>query len=166
MIKKIIQNYKRRKTFFALRGYRKIIKQRKFKDLRATINRLHLIEIKRIKFNAIFMDNQNKVSNELILRQYLIQNLRNKFFYNYLIKMPMDSVCKENVEKLMKEHENKKAELEGIQSSSIEQMWLKELGELKKVYNEFLEAVGLEDPYAFIHDQSIDDLFAELENNG
>ena len=28
--------------------------------------------------------------------------------YNYLVKMPMDSVSKENVEKLMKEHENKK----------------------------------------------------------
>jgi DNA topoisomerase-2 len=59
--------------------------------------------------------------------------------YNYLIKMPMDSVSKENVEKLMKEHENKKAELESIQSSSIEAMWLKELGELKIAYNEFLE---------------------------
>ena len=59
--------------------------------------------------------------------------------YNYLIKMPMDSVSKENVEKLMKEHENKKAELEGIQNSTIEAMWLKELGELKTAYNEFLE---------------------------
>ena len=59
--------------------------------------------------------------------------------YNYLIKMPMDSVCKENVEKLMKEHENKKAELERIQSSTIETMWLKELCELKINYKEFLE---------------------------
>ena len=59
--------------------------------------------------------------------------------YNYLIKMPMDSVSKENVEKLMKEHENKKAELETIQSSSIEAMWLKELAQLKIAYNEFLE---------------------------
>ena len=59
--------------------------------------------------------------------------------YNYLVKMPMDSVSKENVEKLMKEHENKKAELESIQSSTIETMWLKELGELKIAYNEFLE---------------------------
>ena len=59
--------------------------------------------------------------------------------YNYLIKMPMDSVSKENVEKLMKEHENKKAELESIQSSSIEAMWLKELKQLKIAYNEFLE---------------------------
>jgi len=60
--------------------------------------------------------------------------------YNYLIKMPMDSVSKENVEKLMKEHENKKAELESIQSSSIEEMWLKELKQLKIAYNEFLES--------------------------
>ena len=59
--------------------------------------------------------------------------------YNYLIKMPMDSVCKENVEKLMKEYENKKAELEAIKSSSIEVMWLKELSELKIAYKEFIE---------------------------
>lgn len=59
--------------------------------------------------------------------------------YNYLVKMPMDSVSKENVEKLMKEHENKKAELEGIKSSTIEKIWLKELKVLKNSYNEFLE---------------------------
>ena len=52
--------------------------------------------------------------------------------YNYLIKMPMDSVCKENVDRLMKEHEMKEKELEGVKSSSVEKMWLKELGELKK----------------------------------
>ena len=59
--------------------------------------------------------------------------------YNYLVKMPMDSVSKENVEKLMKEHENKKTELEGIKSSTIEKIWLKELKVLKNSYNEFLE---------------------------
>ena len=59
--------------------------------------------------------------------------------YNYLIKMPMDSVCKENVEKLMKEYENKKEELETIKYSSIEVMWLKELNELKIAYNDFIE---------------------------
>jgi len=41
----------------------------------------------------------------------------------------------------------------------------KNFGE-EKIYNEFLEAIGLEDPYALMNDQSIDDLFAELENNG
>ena len=52
--------------------------------------------------------------------------------YNYLIKMPMDSVSKENVEKLMKEHEEKEAQLNEVKTTSIEQMWLKELGDLKK----------------------------------
>ena len=52
--------------------------------------------------------------------------------YNYLIKMPMDSVCKENVDRLMKEHGEKENELERVKSSSVEKMWLKELGDLKK----------------------------------
>ena len=52
--------------------------------------------------------------------------------YNYLIKMPMDSVSKENVEKLMKEHDQKEVHLNEVKSTSIEQMWLKELGDLKK----------------------------------
>ena len=59
--------------------------------------------------------------------------------YNYLIKMPMDSVSKDNVEKLMKEHENKTAELEEIKNMTVEKMWLKELKNLKKTYKEFLE---------------------------
>ena len=58
--------------------------------------------------------------------------------YNYLIKMPMDSVSKENVEKLMTEYEQKKCELETIKATSLEKMWLKELDELKIAYNEFL----------------------------
>jgi DNA topoisomerase-2 len=52
--------------------------------------------------------------------------------YNYLIKMPMDSVSKENVEKLMKEHGEKEAQLNEVKSNSVEQMWLKELDDLKK----------------------------------
>jgi DNA topoisomerase-2 len=62
--------------------------------------------------------------------------------YNYLVKMPMDSVCKENAEKLMNEYENKNAELETIKTCSIEQMWLKELKELKIAYTEFIEVTN------------------------
>ena len=36
--------------------------------------------------------------------------------YNYLTKMPMDSVCQENIDKLMKEYDDKKVELEKIQN--------------------------------------------------
>jgi DNA topoisomerase-2 len=59
--------------------------------------------------------------------------------YNYLVKMPMDSVCKENVEKLLNDHEVKKNELETICASTLENMWLKELDALKIAYTEFLE---------------------------
>ena len=50
----------------------------------------------------------------------------------------MDSVCQENVDKLMKEHGDKKIELEKIQNSKIQNLWLLELDNLKKLYNEFL----------------------------
>ena len=41
----------------------------------------------------------------------------------------------------MNEYENKNAELETIKTCSIEQMWLKELGELKIAYKEFIELI-------------------------
>ena len=87
MIKQIIQNHKRKKIFYALIGYRKIIHQRKFKNVRDIINKIHQIEISSIKFNPIFMYKINNMKNEIVLRQYLIQNLRNKLFFNYLIKL-------------------------------------------------------------------------------
>lgn len=52
--------------------------------------------------------------------------------YNYLIKMPMDSVSEENVNKLMKEHDNKEQELESVKMKTVENVWLKELSELKR----------------------------------
>tara|TARA_B110001452_G_scaffold267310_1_gene276708 strand:- start:709 stop:4164 length:3456 start_codon:yes stop_codon:yes gene_type:complete len=59
--------------------------------------------------------------------------------YNYLIKMPMDSVSEDNVERLMKEHGLKETELNAIKRAKIEEMWLLELKNLKKAYTEFLE---------------------------
>jgi hypothetical protein len=46
--------------------------------------------------------------------------------------MPMDSVSAENAEKLINDKINKEAELCAIQSTSIENMWLKDLDELKQ----------------------------------
>jgi DNA topoisomerase-2 len=59
--------------------------------------------------------------------------------YKYLTKMPMDSVTQENVDKLYKEKENKMRELEIIQSTTIEQMWLNELLALREIYMEYKE---------------------------
>ena len=54
--------------------------------------------------------------------------------YNYLVKMPMDSVSKENVERIMKEHGDKEAELDVVTNASVEQTWLQELASLKIAY--------------------------------
>jgi len=53
--------------------------------------------------------------------------------FKYLLKMPMDSVSEENVERLLKEKINKDSELARIQSTTIENMWLNELEELKQM---------------------------------
>jgi DNA topoisomerase-2 len=60
--------------------------------------------------------------------------------FNYLIKMTMDSVTSENVDKLMKEYQNKQTELENIKNKTIETMWLEELNELLVEYNQYKES--------------------------
>ena len=59
--------------------------------------------------------------------------------YNYLIKMPMDCVSEENIQKLNKEHDDKQKELNKITNSKIQDLWLDELTNLKSIYNEFLQ---------------------------
>jgi DNA topoisomerase-2 len=54
--------------------------------------------------------------------------------YKYLIKMPMDSVTDENVEKIFKEQGSKEVELETIKSTTINQMWSSELDSLREEY--------------------------------
>ena len=54
--------------------------------------------------------------------------------FKYLVKMPMDSVSQENVEKLMKETGKKEMDLAAIKKTTIQNMWKKELDELEKEY--------------------------------
>jgi DNA topoisomerase-2 len=59
--------------------------------------------------------------------------------YKYLVKMPMDSVTEENVDRLLKEKGNKESELETIKKTTINQMWLSELEALRTNYLEYKE---------------------------
>jgi DNA topoisomerase-2 len=60
--------------------------------------------------------------------------------YKYLVKMPMDSVTEENVEKLLKDKGNKETELETIKNTTVYQMWHSELDNLKDLYIEYKDA--------------------------
>jgi len=57
--------------------------------------------------------------------------------YKYLVKMPMDSVTEENVEKLLKDKCNKENELEEIKNTTINKMWINELNILREQYLEY-----------------------------
>jgi DNA topoisomerase-2 len=57
--------------------------------------------------------------------------------YKYLVKMTMDSVTSENVDKLLKDVETKQTELHIVKSTTIQQMWLHELTELEEEYNKY-----------------------------
>jgi DNA topoisomerase-2 len=54
--------------------------------------------------------------------------------FKYLIKMPMDSVSEENIEKIMKEKGDKEIELSLLLKKSIQELWLEELILLKEKY--------------------------------
>ena len=57
--------------------------------------------------------------------------------FKYLVKMPMDSVSEENVDKLLQEHQIKEDELERIKTTTIEEMWLSELSILENEYEAY-----------------------------
>ena len=59
--------------------------------------------------------------------------------YKYLVKMPMDSVTEENVDKLLKDKGSKEDELHIVKSTTIYQMWSSELDKLREEYLEYRE---------------------------
>jgi DNA topoisomerase II len=57
--------------------------------------------------------------------------------FKYLVRMPMDSVSEENVDKLLKDHHSKQDELDRIKATTIQQMWLSELEILENEYQDY-----------------------------
>ena len=78
---------------------------------------------------------KEQVSEMLAEKGY--SKLDNDEDYKYLVKMPMDSVTEENVDKLLNDKESKEAELQVIKNMSIHQMWNTELDNLKELYIEY-----------------------------
>ena len=52
--------------------------------------------------------------------------------YSYLVKMPMESVNEENVNKLKNKYENIKSEIDILSNKTIQEIYLGELTELKE----------------------------------
>jgi DNA topoisomerase-2 len=77
-------------------------------------------------------------SNEMVVRL-----LEDKGFdrvdgdYKYLIKMPMDSVTKENVEAILKEKADTEEALDTLKATSCETMWMRELENFETEYAKY-----------------------------
>lgn len=63
--------------------------------------------------------------------------------FKYLRKMPTDSVSEEEIEKLMKQKEEKEIEYETLKNMTIQTMWLNELENLEKQYEKFVKSILL-----------------------
>jgi DNA topoisomerase-2 len=59
--------------------------------------------------------------------------------FKYLTRMPMDSVTKENVQKLLNDKENRENTLAKTKATTTAQMWLQELDVLSKEYVGYVE---------------------------
>lgn len=58
--------------------------------------------------------------------------------YNYLTKMPMDSVIEENVDKLLKQKGDKDLELQILMATTESEIWSGEIAELEDVYANYV----------------------------
>lgn len=74
---------------------------------------------------------KQEILDMLIAKGYAMVN--DDVEFKYLIKMPMDCVSEENVEKLMKQKGEKELELKRYQKMKPTQLWLSELNELEKL---------------------------------
>ena len=82
------------------------------------------------------LDLRKKKKNEvcLMLEQSKYDVIDNDTDFKYLVKMPMDSVTEENIQKIIKERDNKRAELLDLKGKSEKNIWLNELQLLEEQY--------------------------------
>ena len=73
-----------------------------------------------------------EVATILTERGYALDDIEAN--YNYLIKLPMDSVTEENIAKKIKERDDRLTELNILKATSEEQLWLNELDILREKY--------------------------------
>jgi hypothetical protein len=65
--------------------------------------------------------------------------------FDYLIKMPMDSVTEENVNNLLKRKTETESDLEEIRITTSNQRWIHELNIFKELYMEYVKERNMTD---------------------
>ena len=65
--------------------------------------------------------------------------ISNDFTYAYLVKMPMDSLTSENVDKLLRSKDNLQNEITKLEGQKCTDIWNDELDELLSKYRMFVD---------------------------
>lgn len=60
--------------------------------------------------------------------------------YDFLIKMPIYNLTKERIEELKKERDGLKSEFEDLNSSTVTQLWIKDLDAFETAYKKFMKS--------------------------
>ena len=112
--------------------------------------------IKKLSLELMVLSNKTRYIQEILdekidlrkkKRDEVFQMLRDNKYdvvdndteFKYLVKMSMDAVTAENVEKMKKEHQEKVDELHEVEHTTIQKMWTKELDLLEKEYAKYRE---------------------------
>lgn len=82
--------------------------------------------------DTIDLRRKKQVEIEKLLESHGYDRLDNS--YKYLVKMPMDSVTEENVEKMLNDKTSKETEMKALESKKTTDIWYEELLELEKQY--------------------------------
>lgn len=118
------------------------------------VRKNHLIDA--INKELILLSNKSKYIQEVLAgtvdlrkkkKDEVLQMLQTKGYdiigdddeFKYLTRMPMDSVTEENVNKLNKDVAQKNVELNILQSTSEQEMWIQELSKLENEYHSYKE---------------------------
>ena len=86
------------------------------------------------------LDLRKKSKNDIIniLKSNNYSQLENDIEYKYLLKMPMDSVSNENVNKIIKDYQDKETELQYYKTITEKELWISELQTLKDEYLKYV----------------------------
>jgi DNA topoisomerase-2 len=118
-------------------------KQQKIRELEKITKKLANIArfITELLEDAIDLRRKKSSEVESILKERAYDRLNtseeeNSGTYNYLVKLPMDSVTEENVQKIIKDRDDKLAELATLIATSEQELWFSELNILREKYIE------------------------------
>jgi DNA topoisomerase-2 len=102
--------------------------------LRAELVRLtnHALYIMKVLDGSIDLRRKTAAQVDEMLSSHSLMKLDGN--YNYLTKLPMDSVSQENVDLILKKKANKERELEVMMGLTAHLMWQMELDELEREY--------------------------------